>query len=429
MTRTLLAALCLAPLAALAQGDGDATLRFQITPAFPDTLTSEAYSALPDKAAFSGVVADRHPDGRLKLLRSVVRGQAIGLWTEWYPSGIVRYIGQWVVGDEGGRAGGEGVWLYFHENGRVRYREVYRADRAHGPSEQWHANGQKAGEGQFRDGTRVGRWRWWDETGSLDSLRTYPDGGPAWTAFEPGVISLPGIRETSPSASADGRTFLFARTADWDHKVPYLATVTDAGWRVERAAFADTVYKAALSPDGRTAFFQTHETIAGANGDSLVTRVVRSTRTASGWTPPVDLPTLAGLDAGYISVIPNGTLYLFAWQPRGGIYRAEPDGRGGYGDPIWLGDAVSPEGTTSFDALVHPNEDQLVISREVPTDRPDLGKSGFYLYRLVDGEWVEDRRLDLPFGWGATVLPDGRFLFVLDGDLQTVPLTPLGLDW
>ena len=35
----------------------------------------------------------------------------------------------------------------------------------------------------------------------------------------------------------------------------------------------------------------------------------------------------------------------------------------------------------------------------------------------------------LPYGWGATVLPDGRFLFVLDGDLKTVPLAALGLDW
>ena len=91
---------------------------------------------------------------------------------------------------------------------------------------------------------------------------------------------------------------------------------------------------------------------------------------------------------------------------------------------------MSPEGTTSFDALVHPDEDRLVVSRDVPESRRgDLGESGFYLYRLADDEWVEDRRLDLPYGWGATVLPDGRFLFVLDGDLQTVPLSALGLDW
>ena len=359
-----------------------------------------------------------------------MEGRAVGLWTEWHPSGVVRYLGQWVPDGGGGPSLGEGAWYYFHENGAVRYREVYRADRADGPSEGWHANGRKAFEGRHRDGDRVGRWRWWGEAGGLDSLRTYPDGGPAWTAFEPGVVSLPGVREASPSVSADGRTLLFARTDGWDRKVPYLATRDGDGWRVERAAFADTVYNAALAPDGRTAFFQTHDRVVGVDGDSLVTRVFRSARAASGWSRPDELPALAGLDAGYVSVVPDGTLYLFAWRPRGGVYRAEPDGRGGYGDPVWLGDALAPEGATSFDALVHPDEDRLVVSRDVPaSQRGDLGESGFYLYRLLSGEWVEDRRLDLPYGWGATVLPDGRFLFVLDGDLQTVALSALGLDW
>lgn len=39
------------------------------------------------------------------------------------------------------------------------------------------------------------------------------------------------------------------------------------------------------------------------------------------------------------------------------------------------------------------------------------------------------KRLELPYGWGATVLPDGRFLFVDAGDLQTVPLSTLGVEW
>ena len=432
MPRTLLAAVLLAPLAALAQngpvGDVGAppTVRRVLTPTSSDTLTTAAFEALPDPAAFSGVVADRHPDGRLKLLRSVVDGLPVGLWTEWYPSGVVRYLGEWLPDDANGIGVGEGVWYYFHESGAVRDRSVYQGDRAVGPFEGWHANGRKAVEGHYRDNERVGRWRWWDEAGALDSTRTYPDGGPAWATFEPGVVSLADVRETSPSVSADGRTLLFARTTDWDHKVPYLAVWADDRWHVERASFADTVYNAALAPDGRTVFFQTHE----RTGDGALTfRVFRSTRTAGGWSSPEELPSLAGLDAGYFDVAADGTIYLFAWQPRGGIYRSEPDGAGGYGPPIWLGDAVSPEGTTSFDALVHPDGDRLVVSRDVQEEGPGRGESGFYLYRLIEGEWVEDRRLGLPYGWGATVLPDGRFLFVLDGDLQVVSLEALGLAW
>ena len=150
------------------------SVRYALTPASKDTLTTAAFDALADKSAFSGVVADRWPDGRLKLLRSVVGGRSAGLWTEWYPSGVVRYLGQWLPNEGGGAAVGEGVWVYFHENGVVRYRETYRADRADGVSEGWHANGRRAFEGEHRDGERVGRWRWWNEGGGLDSARVYP---------------------------------------------------------------------------------------------------------------------------------------------------------------------------------------------------------------------------------------------------------------
>ena len=79
--------------------------------------------------------------------------------------------------------------------------------------------------------------------------------------------------------------------------------------------------------------------------------------------------------------------------------------------------------------LVHPDEDRLIITRAgIPDDRADaLGPRGFYLYRRAADGWQEARRLDLPYGWGATVLPDGRFLFVDAGDLQVVPLATLGV--
>ena len=76
-----------------AEGDSGG-IRRVLTPALPDTLTTAAFDTLPDGAAFSGVVADRRPDGRRALLRSVVRGRTTGLWTEWYPSGVVRYLAE-----------------------------------------------------------------------------------------------------------------------------------------------------------------------------------------------------------------------------------------------------------------------------------------------------------------------------------------------
>lgn len=84
----------------------------------------------------------------------------------------------------------------------------------------------------------------------------------------------------------------------------------------------------------------------------------------------------------------------------------------------------------SFDVWMHPSEAWLVTTSAGSSgDHPDeLGPRGLFLYRRSADGWRAERRLDLPYGWGATVLPDGRFLFVDAGDLQTVPLSALGLD-
>jgi hypothetical protein len=162
-----------------------------------------------------------------------------------------------------------------------------------------------------------------------------------------------------------------------------------------------------------------------------VSRVYRVDRTSDGWGEPQSLPSFFNINAGYFCPMADGTLYFFARSPRPGIYRAEPAGDGGYSNPEWMSDTVSPDSTTSFDVLVHPNEDRLVITRaSIPDRQADtLGPRGLYLYRKTGGEWRSIKRLDLPYAWGATVLPDGRFLFVDAGDLQTLPLSTVGIDW
>lgn len=248
-----------------------------------------------------------------------------------------------------------------------------------------------------------------------------------WSAFAPGVVSLPDVLETSPSVSTDGRSLLFARTEGWRDKAPYLATRGGNGWHVERATFADTIYNAALSPDGQIAFFKTYEAV---DGDE-VSRAYQVARTRDGWGLPEELPTLFDINAGYFCPVPDGTLYFFARLPKPGIYYAEPDNRGGFGAPQWLSDAVSPDSTTTFDVVVHPDEDRLIATRAgIPARREgELGPRGFYYYRRTPDGWQEERRLPLPYGWGATMLPGGRFLFVNDGDLQVVPLSLLGIAW
>jgi hypothetical protein len=248
-----------------------------------------------------------------------------------------------------------------------------------------------------------------------------------WTVFEPGAISTPEVTETSPSITADGQTMVFARTDNWTDKVPYIATRRGDGWSVQKAPFADTLYNLAVAPDGQSIFFKKDEMKDGEE----VSRAYRVRRTENGWGAPQSLPTLFNTDAGYFCPMTDGILYFFARSPRPGIYRVEPDEEGGYTEPQWVSDAVSPEGTTSFDVLVHPDEDRLIITRAGLSDEQAsaLGPRGFFYYERTDEGWREGKRLDLPYGWGATVLPDGRLLFVDAGDLQTVPLSVLGIDW
>jgi len=248
-----------------------------------------------------------------------------------------------------------------------------------------------------------------------------------WTPLAPGAISTPDATETSPSVTADGQTMMFARTTNWTDKVPYLATRDGDGWTVQRLPFADTLYNAAIVPDGSAAIFKRNET---ENGED-VSRAYRVERTENGWGEPREIESLFNINAGYFQPMNDGTLYFFARSPRPGIYVSTPDDTGTYGAPTWLSDAVSPDGTTSFDVLVHPDEDRLIITRAgIPDGREDeLGPRGFFYYEKRGDAWTSVKRLPLPYGWGATALPDGRFLFVDAGDLHTVPFESLGIDW
>ena len=245
--------------------------------------------------------------------------------------------------------------------------------------------------------------------------------------FAPGLISLDSIRETSPSVTADGKTLVFARTESWKPKVPYIARYGNEQWQVEHLNITDTLYNLSITPDGQHIIFKKYE----MSGEEEVSKAYVVDRQGDGWSEPTEVNNLYNTNAGYFNPQPDGSLYFYARAPRPGIYYSKPDEQDIYTRPQWLSDAVSPEGTTSFDVLVHPEGDQLIITRagKLEGENADLAPRGYYYYQRTDQGWEEVKRLPLPYGWGATVLPDGRFLFVEEGDLQTVRLSELGIQW
>ena len=150
----LVASLTVVASVADAQAD---TVRRVLTPTSSDTVTTPAFDSLVKAGrTFTGIIADRYPYGRLRLVRSVVAGQPTGLWTEWFATGVVRCLAESHPDSQG-----KGAWFYPHVSGVVRDRTVYRRDIAEGPSKGWHADGTKTFEGRCVRGRREGFWRFW----------------------------------------------------------------------------------------------------------------------------------------------------------------------------------------------------------------------------------------------------------------------------
>jgi hypothetical protein len=139
------------------------TLVAVVIAALPVLVSAQGYRpVLSPTSGDSGATEEvtRHPNGRLAKRVFRKAGKPHGLWQEWDTAGRVTYVADWREGE------GEGLWLYFHPNGVVRERSYVTGDLWHGPSEGWHANGQKATEGTFVRGVKVAPFRYWREDGT-----------------------------------------------------------------------------------------------------------------------------------------------------------------------------------------------------------------------------------------------------------------------
>jgi antitoxin component YwqK of YwqJK toxin-antitoxin module len=60
----------------------------------------------------------------------------------------------------------------FHADGSRKNSTEYVEGRKHGKSEQWRRNGSLEWQGEFREGLKCGEWRYFDESGALDTERS-----------------------------------------------------------------------------------------------------------------------------------------------------------------------------------------------------------------------------------------------------------------
>ena len=59
----------------------------------------------------------------------------------------------------------EGLWTYFHRNGKKRSAGKMRAGARHGTWRFWHNSGKKRAKGVYVNGQKSGAWTCWDENG------------------------------------------------------------------------------------------------------------------------------------------------------------------------------------------------------------------------------------------------------------------------
>lgn len=233
-----------------------------------------------------------------------------------------------------------------------------------------------------------------------------------------------GYEVASPSITADGKTLFFAVYTDWEYKTPYYGQKIDGQWVPRRITAIDSIYNMAVSPDGKELLIAKKE----HQEEGEIRRIYKAKRTDEGQFTINEFKDLYGVDAGYFQLMDTGKIYFFARKPKTGIYSYKKSESSAELD--WISDAVSLPDSDSFDVLVHPYEQKLLISQYYDIKKyPERGQPGIYYYEKIDGQWQRLKRLPIPYGWGPTITPDGWFIFVKASGLQMVELKKLGIEW
>ncbi len=368
--------------------------------------------------AYTGAAIAYHENGKIKTLRNFKDGKFHGLWTEWYENGNRKFQGDRFENM------GQGLTRWWYPDGQIKKQGTYERDKQQGVVLYWHPNGRVKMIRNYQKDKAVGNWSTFTNTGEV--LDEGDEDNLFYRPFFGSDLAPEGFEETSPSFTADGKTMVFARYSGWVKKVPYIATLKNNKWIKEQLPITDTLYNLAISSDGQMIVFKKYS----ENDGEEISHAYTVTKSNNGWGTPVEQTNLYNINAGYFHFTPDGTLFMFARKPKTGIYYATPLGNGMYSKPVWLGDEVSFDKSVSFDAYVHPDKNKLIVTQEYKRDRQkELGNIGMYYYKKINGTWKRIKRLPLAYGFGAHITPDDKFVFVRNGNIQSIPLKDLGIDW
>jgi hypothetical protein len=247
----------------------------------------------------------------------------------------------------------------------------------------------------------------------------HPAPGPDPQIFAPGVVST-GALTRDFTLAPDGReAFFTVMVGGFAQSAVVTTREVDGIWTTpELAPFSlDPRWhdlEPHLAPDGQRLFFASDRS---GNPDIWVCG-----REGATWGPPQPLGPAVNTPADeyFPCTTRGGTLYFTrndTTSHRDAIWRARPDGAGGFLAPERLPDAVNAA-PSQFNAFVAPDESYLILSAQ---GRPgNLGAIDYWIvFRDPDDTWRAPVNLGPAIngkgreGWSASVSPDGRVLFFM----------------
>ena len=90
-----------------------------------------------------------------------------------YEDGTIRLRYSRYLTLDGSRWVRHGLYLAYHNNGKVKSEGYYAHGLEHGQWCDYHSNGRPAAKGRYQDGVEVGTWQFWSEDGTPEDDVVY----------------------------------------------------------------------------------------------------------------------------------------------------------------------------------------------------------------------------------------------------------------
>ena len=112
-----------------------------------------------------------HANGKRSGVVTYAADRVVGAYKTWFPSGMVEESG---TKDDTGRK--VGTWSRWHPNGQKSYEADMVAGQESGVVKEWHEDGHLISVSEYLDGQRDGVSRWYRPDGTVDSEISYKAG-------------------------------------------------------------------------------------------------------------------------------------------------------------------------------------------------------------------------------------------------------------